>query len=247
MVTRVGDDLFGPNTRANLENLGINTEFVETALGVSSGVAPIFVEPDSTNSILIVKGANDCLTPPDVDRAHDLIADSDIVVMQLEIRLETVYHTMDLCHQLSIPVLLNPAPADPTLDIEKIRTASFFVPNETELGTITGMPVQTIAEIDSAAQALRNRGVGTIIVTLGERGALLVDANGTSLVPPHNVTSVDSTGAGDAFVGCFATILVETRDLETAMTAANRYAALSTTRPGTQKSFLNRSEFEAPA
>ncbi len=247
VVTKVGDDLFGPNTRANLENLGIDTQFVETAPGVSSGVAPIFVETDSTNSILIVKGANDCLTPADVDRAHELIADSDIVVMQLEVRLETVYHTIDLCQELSVPVLLNPAPADPSLDLEKIGSVSFFVPNETELETITGMPVETIAGIDSAAQVLRSRGLGTIIVTLGERGALLVDANGTKLMAPYVVESVDTTGAGDAFVGCLATIFGETGDLENGITTANRYAALSTTRPGTQKSFMSRSEFEAIA
>lgn len=247
MVTKIGDDLFGPNTRANLENLGINTRFVETAPGVSSGVAPIFVESDSTNSILIVKGANDWLTPADVDRARELIADSDMVVMQLEVSLETVYHTIDLCQELSIPVMLNPAPADPELDLEKIDSVSFFVPNETELETITGMPAETIAEIDSAAQVLRSRGLGTIIVTLGERGALLVNANGTKLMPPYIVESVDTTGAGDAFVGCLATIFGETGDLEDAIATANRYAALSTTRPGTQKSFMDRSEFEAIA
>ncbi len=245
MVTKVGDDMFGPNTRVNLENLGINTQFVETAPGVSSGVAPIFVEPDSSNSILIVKGANECLTPADVDRARDLIADSDMVVMQLEVNLETVYHTVELCRELSIQVLLNPAPADPALNLDKIGAVSFFVPNETELEMITGMSVETIAEIDSAAQVLRARGVGVIIVTLGERGALLVDPKGTELVAPHIVSSIDTTGAGDAFVGCFATFFADTRDLETAITTANRYAALSTTRPGTQKSFMSRSEFES--
>ena len=231
--------------RPRITVVGSNTQFVETVPGKSSGVAPIFVESDSSNSIYIVKGANEDLAPGDVDRARNLIADSQMVILQLEISLPTVYHTIDLCHQLSVPVLLNPAPADPALDLEKISTVTFFVPNESELMAMTGMPVEDIEQIDSAARVLHNRGVDTVIVTMGERGALLVSAGGTEHVAPVAVESVDSTGAGDAFVGALAVYHIETADIRTAIAAANRYAALSTTRLGTQKSFATRAEFEA--
>lgn len=242
MVTKVGSDMFGPNTRANLEHHGIDTTFVETADGVSSGVAPIFVEPDSSNSILIVKGANSHLSPADVDRAAGLIIDSDIVVLQLEIQLESVYHTIDLCSRNGIPVLLNPAPADPNLDIAKIRGVTFFVPNESELRGLTGMPTGTREEATAAATSVVKQGIATVIVTLGEQGALLVTEAGTRFVPAHRVESVDSTGAGDAFIGCFAASLPGA--VEQAMERASVYAALSTTKPGTQKSFADREVFD---
>ena len=245
MVTRIGADLFGPNTRANFERYGIDTTFVETVEGVSSGVAPIFVGPDANNSILIVKGANEHLAPADVDRAEAVIAASDIVIMQLEIRLESIYHTIDLCCKHGVPVLLNPAPADPRLEIERITGVKFFMPNETELRTITGMPVDTLEDVKKAAHWLVEQGVNEVIVTIGERGSMYVTSSGDRIVEGHRVESKDSTGAGDAFIGCFAVYYVETGSVEQAMERANVYAALSTMKPGTQKSLVDREQFEA--
>ncbi|HVO39036.1 MAG TPA: ribokinase [Spirochaetia bacterium] len=245
MVTKVGDDLFGPNTKKNLERYGINTTHVETVPGVSSGVAPIFVDEKSRNSILIIKGANAHLSPADVDRAKDRILKSDLVIMQLEVRLETVYHTIELCAAHKVPVILNPAPADPTLDAGRIRGVAFFAPNETELQTLTGMPTASLEEVKTAARTLLKKGIERIIVTLGEKGCLLLTGQEEKLVPGVRVASVDTTGAGDAFIGCFAVSYVETRDVARALERANRYAALSTTKPGTQKSFVDRAAFEA--
>jgi ribokinase len=245
MVTKIGADLFGPNTRANFERYGIDTTFVETVEGVSSGVAPIFVGPDANNSILIVKGANEHLSPADVDRAEDVIAASDLVIMQLEIRLESIYHTIELCRKHGVPVLLNPAPADPNLEIKKITGVKFFTPNETELKTITGMPVDTLENVKKAAHWLVDQGVNEVIVTIGERGSMYVTSSGDRIVEGHRVESKDSTGAGDAFIGCFAVYYVETGSVEQAMERANVYAALSTMKPGTQKSLVDRDEFEA--
>jgi ribokinase len=247
MVTKVGDDMFGPHTKKNFEHFGIDTTYVETMPGVSSGVAPIFVDTQSHNSILIIKGANGHLLPRDVDRARQRILESDLVIMQLEIRLETVYHTIAMCADAGVPVILNPAPADPGLDVRKIKGVSFFAPNETELQLLTRMPTGTPDAAKTAAKTLRQQGLSTIIVTLGEKGSLLLTDDAETLVPAFKVASTDTTGAGDAFIGCFATYFIETRDLMKAMEAANRYAALSTTRPGTQKSFLDRGSFEAAA
>ena len=245
MVTKVGDDLFGPNTKRNFERYGIDTTFVESVPGVSSGVAPIFVDRSSHNSILIIKGANAHLLPQDVDRAKDRILASDMVIMQLEVALETVYHTIALCGTKGVPVILNPAPADPTLDVKKIRGVSLFAPNETELQTLTGMSTGTLDDVKAAGRSLLKKGLAKIVVTLGDKGCLLLSADAEKLVPAFRVKSVDTTGAGDAFIGCFATYYGETGDIDRAMEMANRYAALSTTKPGTQKSFLDRPAFEA--
>lgn len=245
MVTKVGEDLFGPSTKKNFEHCGIDTSHVEIVPGVSSGVAPIFVDEKSQNSILIIKGANAHLAPRDVDRAKERILKSDVVIMQLEISLETVYHTIELCATRKVPVILNPAPADASLSVEKIRSISFFAPNETELQTLTGMPTGSLDEIKAAARSLVKKGLSKIIVTLGDKGCLLLTPEGETLVPAFRVKSTDTTGAGDAFIGCFAVSYVETGDITKAMELANRYAALSTMKPGTQKSFLDRKAFEA--
>jgi ribokinase len=245
MVTKVGDDLFGPGTRENFKRLGIDTTYVQTVAGVGSGVAPIFVDPSSRNSILIIKGANAHLTTEDVDRAEKAILKSDMVILQLEINLRTVYHAIAVCASHGVPVLLNPAPADPSLDFAQIKSVSFFAPNETELQTLTGMPTATLADTKAAARTLIEKGMATIIVTLGEKGALLLTRDTEDLLPAHRVQSRDTTGAGDAFIGCFATSYIESHDIRKAMQRANRYAALSTLKPGTQKSFLDRASFEA--
>jgi ribokinase len=245
MVTKIGDDFFGPMTKKNLESFGIDTIFTETVPGISSGVAPIFVDKDSNNSILIIKGANGHLLPADIDRARDLVIDSDLIIMQLEINLETIYHTIDLCAENNIKVILNPAPADPKLDAEKVRSAEFFIPNETELQTLTGSSTATMSEVEAAAEGLIEKGFKNIIVTLGEKGSLLVTAGSKKIIPAVSVDSKDTTGAGDAFIGCFAIYYIETGDVEKAMAMASRYAALSTTKPGTQSSFIDRKEFEA--
>jgi ribokinase len=244
MVTKVGDDLFAQNTIENFERLGIDTRHVGRVPGVSSGVAPIFVLPSGENSILIIKGANGALMPADIDRAAEDLARADLILMQLEVPLETVYHTIALGARLGKETLLNPAPAGANLDIARLRNLSFFVPNETELALLTGLPVDGRAEIERAAQSLIAQGIRTVIVTMGGRGALLVTAAGSELVPPVPVTPVDTTGAGDAFIGSFACFYVESRDLRVSLDRAARYAAHSITGRGTQKSYANLAEFE---
>jgi ribokinase len=244
IITKVGDDLFGPNTKKNFERYGIDTSHVEMVPGVSSGVAPIFVDEKSQNSILIIKGANAHLAPEDVDRAKDRVLKSDMVIMQLEISLETVYHAVELCASANVPVILNPAPADGSLDLERIRRVAFFAPNETELQALTGKPTGSLDEVKAAAGTLLKTGLSKIIVTLGNKGCLLLTPKEETLVPAFPVKSTDTTGAGDAFIGCFAVSYVETGDARKSMERANRYAALSTMKPGTQKSFLDLAGFE---
>ena len=244
MITKVGDDLFGPNTKKNFERYGIDTSHVEIVPGVSSGVAPIFVDPKSRNSIFIIKGANAKLAPSDIDKAMDKIRASDVVIMQLEVELETVYYAIEQCRKANVPVILNPAPANPALDIARIASVFLFAPNETELQTLTGMPVGNVEEVKAAARFLLSKGLSRIIVTLGEKGSLFISREEERLVPAFRVASVDTTGAGDAFIGCFATTYIETRDIQKALESANKYAALSTMKNGTQKSFPDKTTFE---
>ncbi len=245
MVTKVGDDMFADNTIRNLAGFGVDTRHVVKVPGRSSGVAPIMVEPSGENSILIVKGANADLSPDDIDRAADDLKGCALILLQLEIPVETVYAAIEFGKRNGIPTLLNPAPAVTTLDPEKIRHATFLVPNETELGILSGLPVDTMAEVEVAARSLIAKGIGTVIVTLGARGALLVTADKATTIAPITVAPVDTTGAGDAFIGSFARYFVDGGDLAAALHKAVRYAADSITRRGTQRAYATEAEFSA--
>lgn len=243
MVSKVGDDIFGDNTIHNFQTFGIDTRYVEKLVGTSSGVAPIFVEPSGENSILIIKGANGQLLPADIDRAAEDLKACELIITQLEIPLETVYHTIDFGHRHGIETLLNPAPAAPGLDVRRIGNVTFLVPNETELALMTGLPVNDPEQAETAARSLLAKGVRTVIVTLGAKGALLVTATATHKIEPVLVAVKDTTGAGDAFIGAFAHFYVRDHNLMVALAQAARYAADSITKPGTQKSYASAEEF----
>jgi len=245
MVTAVGDDMFADATVKNLERLGIDTRYVRRVAGKSSGVAPIMVEPNGENSILIVKGANADLSPADIDRAADVLKTCDLILLQLEIPLETVYAAIAFGKRHGVRTVLNPAPATPDLAVDKIRDVTFFTPNETELAILTGMPVDTEAGVVAAARSLIDKGVETVIVTLGSRGALLTTRTEARRIEPVAVEAVDTTGAGDAFVGSFARFLAGGLPLEAALAQAVRYAADSVTRRGTQKAYATADQFKA--
>ena len=245
MVTAVGDDMFADDTIRNLAEFGVDTTFVRRVAGRSSGVAPIMVEPGGENSILIVKGANADLSPADVERAGEALKQCDLILLQLEVPLETVYATIAFGKRHGVRTVLNPAPATPELDPDKVRDVSFFIPNESELAILTGMPLASEAEIGAAAQSLVAKGMEAVIVTLGGRGALLATAAGLRRIAPVKVTPVDTTGAGDAFVGGFARYFAAGLGLEGALVKAARYAADSVTRRGTQKSYATEAEFAA--
>lgn len=245
MVTRVGDDLFAANTVRNFELNGIDTTFVLTTPG-TSGVAPIFVDEQSRNSIIIVKGANGALSPDDVEAAAAEIARCSLIVLQLEIPLATVNAAIELGSRAGVPVLLNPAPATEGLDYERVALCEYFVPNETELAILTGLPTSTLAELSIAARSLVERGCRNVIVTLGSKGVLLVNAEGEELIAQTTaVEAVDTTGAGDAFIGCFAHELTHGSPLRNALVRANAYAAHSVTGRGTQTSYATADEFSA--
>ncbi|HEY3132798.1 MAG TPA: ribokinase [Acidobacteriota bacterium] len=244
MVARVGSDLFGPATIQNFKKLGIDATHVKQIQGVSSGVAPIFVEPNGQNRIWVVKGANDLLKPADVEAAADLLKTVDCIVLQFEIPLETVYYSVSFARKNGIRCIVNPAPAQ-LADMNALAGLDYFVPNESEAEIITGMPVRNVNEAKKCAEKLLSAGVKRVIITLGANGSLLASREGMEHIAAFSVKSVDSTGAGDAFIGSFAVFLGEGLPEREAVRRANLYAGLSTTGVGTQKSFYDRARYDA--
>lgn len=243
MVARVGSDLFGPATIENFKRLGIDATHVKQVPGLSSGVAPIFVEPNGQNRILVVKGANEALKPPDVDAAAETLKSADCIVLQFEIPLETVYYAIAFARKHGIRCILNPAPGQ-VVDLNALAGLDYFVPNESEAEAITGIPVRNVEDAKKCAAKLTSVGIRRVIITLGANGSLVAGPEGSEHLPAFPVKSVDSTGAGDAFIGSFAVFLGEGVSEREAIRRANLYAGLSTTGVGTQKSFYDRAGFD---
>lgn len=244
MVARVGCDLFGPATIENFKKMGIDTTHVKQVAGLSSGVAPIFVEPNGQNRILVVKGANDSLKPSDVDAAAEMLKAADCIVLQFEIPLDTVYYAVEFARKNSIRCIVNPAPAQP-VNLQALSGLDYFIPNESEAQTITGIAVKSVDDAKRSAEKLLSGEIRRVIITLGSQGSLLAGKGLSEHIPPFSVKAVDSTGAGDAFIGSFAVFLAEGFDESEAVRRANLYAGLSTTGIGTQKSFYDRARFDA--
>lgn len=245
MMTAVGDDMFGEQSRKNFQNHHIDMSLVKTAKDTSNGIATIVVERSGQNRILINPGANEKLTPADIEKAGAELAACGLFVLQLEVSLETVYAAIRFAKKHGIKVLLNPAPASRELSLDMACQCDFFVPNETELSILVNKPVDTVAQVQEAAKSLVAQGLTNVIVTMGSRGSLLVTAEETQLVPSLKVDAVDSTGAGDAFIGCFVDTYARTQDVLGSMQRASQYAALSVTRKGTQNSYADAREFAA--
>jgi ribokinase len=237
MVTKLGQDIFGENTYKNFQAWGVDTAHVLFTDRASSGVAPIAVDPEGHNAIIIVTGANDLLAPEEIEAARPAIRAAQNLVCQLEIPLETTLAALRIAREEGVTTILNPAPARPELPGELYRLSDVFCPNETETELLTGLPVTSLDEARTAAQVLLARGARQVILTLGERGSLWVTQDASQHVPAVPVRAVDSTGAGDAFVGSLAFFLAAGQPVLEAMHRANRIAAISVQHSGTQSSF----------
>jgi len=219
MVANVGSDLFGPATIKNFESQDIDASQVRIVEGISTGVAPIFVDPTGQNRILVIEGANETLSPEDVDAAAPLLSKADIILLQFEIPLASVYHTIHFAKSRGIRCIVNPAPFRPP-DFKEVATADYFVPNESEAEAITGLPVHTLEDARKCADYLLARGLLHIVITLGERGSLLATSKVMEQIPAFKVDPIDTTGAGDAFIGSFAVFLAEGLTDKEALTRA---------------------------
>ena len=237
MVTKLGNDVFGENILENFKFCGVNTQHVHFTEKAFSGVALIAVDPEGHNAIIIVMGANDLLTRDEMEAARPTIAVSDILVCQLEIPLEITMDALRIAQEENVKTIFNPAPARPDLPEDIYNLSDIFCPNESETELLTDMKVGTMEEAEKAARILLERGAGTVILTLGEQGSLLVTKNKADHVPAESVKAIDTTGAGDAFIGSLAFFIASGRTLSEAIKTANRIAAISVQSVGAQTSF----------
>lgn len=244
LVARLGDDLFAEASLRSFREAGIRTEAVVRDPDAASGVALILVDEGGENAIAVAPGANARLTPADVDRAEAALRAADMVVLQLEVPMATVLHALRLAKRHGRQVILNPAPAAPVPG-EALALADFLTPNETEAEMLLGGGSAGLGGIAATAEALRAKGAGTVIVTLGREGAFVVAPSGSFHVPGRHVDAVDTTAAGDAFTGALACAIGEGQELAAALEFATAAAALSVTRIGAQSSLPNRAEVEA--
>jgi len=236
-VAAVGDDAYGKEAVAGYRKDGINTDNIKTCPGVASGIATITVSHSGENAICVAPGANAELLPVDLDGVKELFRTAACMLVQLESPLETVQKAVELCEQHDTRVILNPAPAAelPDAILEKI---SIITPNETEAETLTGVSVTDLDSAAKAADVLHGKGVGTVIITLGARGAYLSDqtTGARELIPGFSVKAVDTTAAGDVFNGQLVVALAEGRILGEAIRLAHAAAALSVQKMGAQSS-----------
>jgi ribokinase len=241
LVSRVGRDVFGEGALANYRSAGIDTTHVYLDDGRPSGVAGIVVDDQARNCILVVPGANQKLSAADVRRAIVPLQSASVLLCQLEVPLGTTLEAFRLAHAARVRTILNPAPAVP-LPEELLRLTDLCVPNETELELLTGRTILNQDDVADAARLLLERGPSTVLVTLGGRGALVVGPKLSQHVAAPVVEAVDSTGAGDAFIGSLGVFLASGVALVEAVRRACAVAALSVTRLGTQASYPARAE-----
>ena len=244
-IGRVGTDVYGGVIRKQLSERGVNVDIAEVPPGTASGLALIYVEPDGQNRIVVVSGANDLLKPDDLAPLTSLLDDASIVVLQCETPVPTVERAIELAAAKGATVVLNVAPYRPVNLARLARQVSYLILNETEASQLTGMSVETIAQATQCAAAIRAKGSPCVIITLGSLGCLVADEHGTQHIPSHEVATIDTTGAGDAFVGCLAASLAAGHERLAAVKRANLYAALSTTRMGAQVSLPSKTELES--
>jgi ribokinase len=242
LVARVGDDMFGQRAVAGLVENGVNVDHVRYD-AAPSGVALILVGEAGENSIGVASGANARLSPADVLKAKIALAEADVLVTQLETPLETVQAAAQMAHAAGTRVILNPAPAQPLPD-SLLQMVSIITPNESEAELLTGIRVGDDSTCNRAADILLGKGVQTVMITLGARGAFVATAQCRQLVPGFEVIQVDTTAAGDTFNGALAVALAEGMTLFDAVRFANAAGALAVTRLGAQPSAPNREEIE---
>jgi ribokinase len=240
-VAKVGNDLFGKQAVQGFRRDGIDTSPIFTDPQAASGVALISVDEKGENCIVVAPGANARLTAEEVSQALENAGAGDTVLIQLEIPLGTVEAAVRLCAAKGVGVILNPAPAQPLPD-DLFPRLAILVPNETEAGLLTGIPVTDAATAEAAARQLAAKGVGHVVITLGAKGAYSFDGQQGQLIEAPHVHAVDTTAAGDCFSGALAVAVSEGQDLPAAIDFACRAAALSVTRMGAQASLPYRKE-----
>ncbi len=245
MIGKLGNDAFGTELRTNLQSVGVDTSAVDV-VPTSSGIAQITTAANGENVIVVVPGANGHVVSADLERYLDLIRSSSIILTQLEIPLETVVALAALAKREGIPLVLDPAPAQP-LPPSLLSSVEWLTPNESETCALLGLPAKELPlnKLEETAGMLVRRGCRNVILKLGHRGCYLALADGTrALVPAYKVNAIDTTAAGDAFNGAFASSLLQGHNPVDSARWACAVAAISATRHGAQPSMPTRAEVQ---
>ncbi len=242
-ICKTGSDIFGHQSQQLFEEEGINTSYIFSDSEHPSGVALITVDESAENCIVVASGANANLLPSDLNKADEAIAEADLILMQLEIPMETVEYVAEQGHRLGKKVILNPAPAHP-LSPSLLKHLYMITPNETEAEMISGIKITDEASAIEAAKVLVGMGVQNVIITLGSKGALAYCDKDVEMVPALKVEAVDTTAAGDVFNGSLTVALSEGRSLPEAVRFACKASAISVTRVGAQSSAPYRNEVD---
>ncbi len=240
-VCKTGTDIFGQQSKQLFIDEGLDTKYVFSDTEHPSGVALISVDAHAENCIAVASGANAHLLPADLAKSADAIEESDIVLMQLEIPMETIEYVAKIAYEKGKTVILNPAPAC-ALSKELLQYVNILTPNETEASMISGINVTDTASAHKAAQAICSMGVQHVIITLGAKGALIYSKDFQEEVPTEKVKAIDTTAAGDVFNGALAVALSEEKAISEAVKFACRAASISVTRIGAQASAPYRKE-----
>lgn len=245
LIAHIGDDALSNCLHEFYDGRGFSKKYVKVCKGENTGTAIIEIDKtDAQNRILIVRGANLSLSEADVIAAEADFADADVVLTQLETGDEPIYAAARLAKKYGKPFILNPAPYRPLTD-ELLAMVDYITPNETEAGYLTGIQINSVDDAKLAANKLLAAGVKNVIITLGVNGAYYTDGVNEIHVPGIKVKAVETTGAGDAFNGGFATAIGECMDVSTALRFANCTAAISVTRLGAAESMPSRDEIDA--
>lgn len=243
LVARLGNDVFAEASCRSFSRFGLGSTYLVRDETTASGIALIFVDEQGENQIVVTPGANTRLTPRDVEAALPAIQSAKVMVVQLEIPMETVLRAVELAAENDTLVILNPAPAR-ILPPELLEKVDILIANETEVLVLTGAADVDTSTAASACQPLLQAGVGSVITTLGRQGAVVTSGVGASKVPGFTVKAIDTTAAGDTFAGALACSLAEGHSLEDAVRFANAAAALSATKMGAQISMPSRAEVD---
>ncbi|MBN2275176.1 MAG: ribokinase [Bacteroidales bacterium] len=240
-IGRFGDDVFGKQALNGLKEDGINTDLTVIDSSVPTGIAEIMVDDEGRNIIAVAPGANQNLCENDIANAQKAILASDILLLQMEVPMQTVRFSAKLAFSNNIRVILNPAPAHP-LDDELLGYISVLTPNKLEAETLTGISITDERSVELAGRILLERGLMRVIITLGEKGSMVIDNGGAEHVPAFRIKSIDTTAASDVFNGALAVALSEGKNFYESVRFANAAAAISATRLGAQPSIPGRDE-----
>lgn len=240
-IANVGDDVFGQEAVKGFQSHGINSDFVGIDKGSPSGIALIMVDDQGENCISVALGANAAIQTADIDRARKVIGQASYVLIQLEIPIDVVEHAVELARQADIKVVLNPAPAQ-LLSDDILSSLHMITPNETEAELLTGIKVDDEISARSAANALQEKGIDIVVITMGSLGAYVLSKELDQLIPCPSVKAVDTTAAGDTFNGALVVGLAEGMGLMEAVEFANKAAAFSVTIMGAQASTPSRDD-----